>query len=105
MPGSRGGRVRASSEVCLGMEELQAKYHVAMRSCLCLGLLFAFGCGCHTVPTGGPATLGATLRNPSSESGPVLVDLDEEGPAARAGLRPGDRLVSLDGMAVASDCA
>src|SRR3954469_15477804 len=71
---------------------------------LFLCLLLAFGCEKDTGPPG-PVTLGADLRNTvDREDGPFLQDLEEEGPAARAGLRPGDRLLTLDGKTVDSSC-
>src|SRR5947199_9422634 len=73
-----------------------------MRSGLCLCLLLALRCAGDAGPTG-PATLGAGLR--ADENGVVLQDLAEDGPAARAGLRAGDRLLSVDGKAVDSSCA
>src|SRR5947208_1592623 len=70
-----------------------------MRSGLCLCLLLALRCAGDAGPTG-PATLGAGLRVPDGqENGMVLQDLAEDGPAARAGLRAGDRLLSVDGNA------
>src|SRR5436309_12248089 len=76
-----------------------------MRSGLCLYLLLALGCA-GDAGRPGPATLGAGLRpTDGSENGVVLQDLAEDGPAARAGLRAGDRLLSVDGKAVDSSCA
>ena len=42
---------------------------------------------------------------PEAENGVVLQDLAEDGPAARAGLHPGDRLLTVDGTAVDGACA
>src|SRR3954468_13904051 len=76
-----------------------------MRSGFCLCLLLALRCAGDAGPMG-PATLGAGLRAPDGEeNGVVLQDLAEDGPAARAGLQAGDRLLSLDGSAVDSSCA
>src|SRR3982750_2348048 len=77
-----------------------------MRSGLCLCLLLAFRCAGDGGPTG-PATLGAGLRPApadGSENVVVLQDLAEDGPAARAGLRAGDRLLRLDRLAVGGSC-
>src|SRR4051812_46767360 len=75
-----------------------------MRSGLCLYLLLALGCA-GDAGRPGPATLGAGLRPADGAGSMVLQDLAEDGPAASAGLRAGDRLLSLDGSAVDSSCA
>src|SRR5262249_35958283 len=80
-----------------------AGLRAGMRSLLCIGLLLALGCTQATNSIG-PVTLGAGLRNPDGEDGAVLDDVVEDGPAARVGLRAGDRLLTLDGVAVDGAC-
>src|SRR3954447_8601648 len=75
-----------------------------MRSGLCLYLLLALACARNAGPEG-PATLGAGLRPADGADGVVLQDLAEDGPAARAGLRAGDRLLRVDGASVDAACA
>lgn len=55
----------------------------------------------------GPATLGAVFQNPAAEreDGAVVLEIEESGPLARAGFRPGDLLLSVDGKRVNGACA
>ena len=52
-------------------------------------------CGAHSWPGGVHAVFGW------SESGVRVAQVPEEGPAAQAGLREGDRLLAIDGVPVA----
>jgi len=55
----------------------------------------------------GPATLGAVFQNPAAvrEDGAVILEIEESGPLARAGFRPGDLLLSVNGKRVNGACA
>ena len=55
-------------------------------------------------PPGGPSRgrWGIVTRaDPCEPSTPIVVDVREDAPAQRAGLRPGDRLLSVDGQSFA----
>jgi TPR repeat protein len=76
-----------------------------MRPVLCLFLLLATGCAGEGGL--GEATLGADFHNAETlrEDGAVLQEVEEAGPAARAGLRSGDLILSIDGRPVDGACA
>lgn len=79
-----------------------------MRSSLCLWLLPVLALGCAKGENGlGQATVGADFRNAESlrEDGAVLQEVEEAGPAAGAGLRSGDLILSIDGRPVDGVCA
>jgi len=46
------------------------------------------------------AYLGVVTRETSTDDGVVVVDMDVNGPAYKAGLKTGDKIVALDGQAV-----
>jgi len=46
------------------------------------------------------AYLGVVTRDTSTDDGVVVVDMDANGPAYKAGVKVGDKIVSLDGQAV-----
>jgi S1-C subfamily serine protease len=48
----------------------------------------------------GRAWLGASIRDPGSEGGPVVTAVDDGGPAAAAGLLAGDVVLRIDGELV-----
>ena len=77
-------------------------------SSLCL--LLALGCAGKSGGSEGPATLGADFRTPGplgredDTQGAVVQDLEDSGPAARAGLRAGDFVQAIDGSPVDDAC-
>ena len=79
-----------------------------MRSSLCLWLLPVLVLGCAKGEEGlGQATIGADFRNAETlrENGVVLQEVLEKGPAGRAGLRPDDLILSIDGRPLDNKCA
>lgn len=67
---------------------------------LCAGQVWRAGIVVHDLAQYGGADRAAAQRLFGLGDGPAVLALAADGPAARAGLRPDDRLVALDGVAV-----
>lgn len=64
-------------------------------------LLCAPGATCETGGPSWPGGIGAVLGHSSEEGRLVVREVPPDGPAAAAGLEPGDEIVAIDGREVA----
>lgn len=87
---TRNPKTPAQSEA----SPLCSRSRAGARSVLMLLCVVLVQCGPHTWPGGVHAVFGW------SEAGVRVAQVPEEGPAARAGLREGDRLLAIDGVPV-----
>ncbi len=88
---TRNPKTPASSEA----PALCSRSRARARSVCVLLCVVLVHCGPHSWPGGVHAVFGW------SETGVRVADVPEEGPAARAGLREGDRLIAIDGVPIA----
>src|SRR5215207_4322732 len=88
--------------------DLPANTRVRRRACMTIGkwsvsLLLLLGCSDAAQPPG-PAALGVDVRATEDGLGVIVQNLEEEGPAARANLQPGDVIHAIDGTPVDAPC-